>query len=215
MRSNFVIAPLLAFAGALGAFAQTTQKIAVIDMQSAMLGTRDGQKAVAELKARFTPREQELQKRQKELQDKQDQYRKTENNISDEAKNTLSREIDTLQRGLQRDSEDANQDLQQEQQRILGDLSQKMNQVLNKYAADKQISMIFDVSGQPNNILFATTSTDITRDIIALYDSANAVTPPAPPAKPTTSAPAPAAAPKPAAAQPAAAPKPPAATTPK
>ena len=38
--------------------------------------------------------------RQKELQDKQDQYRKTENNMSDEAKASLARDIDTLQRGL-------------------------------------------------------------------------------------------------------------------
>jgi len=210
VRSNLVIAPLLALAGAIGAFAQAQppQKLAVIDMQGALLGTKDGQKAVAELKAKFTPKEQELQKRQKELQDKQDQYRKTENNISDEAKATLARDIDTLQRKLTQDSQDANEDLQQEQQRILQDLSQKMNQVLNKYAGDKQITMIFDVSGQPSNILFATTSTDITRDIIALYDSAAPVTPPA---KPSTST-APAPAPKPAAPA-AAAPKPPAAAT--
>jgi outer membrane protein len=205
VRSNLVIAPLLAIAGALGAFAQT-QKIAVIDMQSALLNTKDGQKAVAELKAKFTPKEQELQKRQKELQDKQDQFRKTENNISDEAKATLARDIDTLQRGLQRDSDDANQDLQAEQQRVLQDLSQKMQQVMQKYAQDKQITMIFDVSGQPNNILWATTSTDITRDIVGLYDSAVAVTPTAPLVKPN---PAPAAAaPKPAAPPAAAAPRP-------
>jgi outer membrane protein len=193
VRRNIIIAPLLAIAGCMGAFAQT-QKIAVIDMQSALLGTKDGQKAVGELKAKFTPREQELQKRQQELQSKQDQFRKTENTISDEAKATLTRDIDSLQRGLQRDSDDANQDLQAEQQRILGDLSQKMNQVLSKYASDKQLTMIFDVSGQPNNILFASTSTDITREIIGLYDSAVAVTPPPPapkPAAPPAAAPAP------------------------
>jgi outer membrane protein len=208
-----MIAPLLAIACSMSAWAQT-QKLAVIDMQSALLGTKDGQKAVAELKARFTPKEQELQKRQQDLQSKQDQYRKTENTISDEAKASLQRDIDALQRTLQRDSDDANQDLQQEQQRILGELSQKMNQVLNKYASDKQITMIFDVSGQPNNILFASTTTDITRDIIGLYDAAAAVTPPASlapkPAAPAGAAPA---------APPAAAPKrpapPPAATTPK
>src|SRR5580704_17249854 len=103
-----MIAPLLAIACSLSAWAQTPQKLAVIDMQGALLGTKDGQKAVAELKAKFTPKEQELQKRQKELQDKQDQFRKTENNISDEAKSTLARDIDTLQRKLTQDSRDAN-----------------------------------------------------------------------------------------------------------
>ena len=37
---------------------------------------------------------------------------------------------------------------------------------------DKQLTMVFDVSGQPNNVLFASSTIDITRDIIALYDAA-------------------------------------------
>ena len=188
VRNRFLIAPLLAFACTLSAWAQT-QKIAVIDMQSALLGTKDGQKAAAELKAKFAPKELELQKKQQEMQAKTDQLRKTENTISDEAKLALQNEIAALQRNLQRDSQDAQQDLQEEQQRILGDLSQKMNQVMGKYAQEKQLTMIFDVSGQPNNVLFASSTIDITRDIIALYDSAAPVTPSAKPsAAPSSSA---------------------------
>lgn len=199
MRSKLIIAPLLALACSLSAWGQV-QKIGVIDMQSALLGTKDGQKAAAELKAKFTPKETELQKRQQDLQAKQEQFRKTENTISDEAKATLTRDIDLLTRNLQRDSEDANQDLQAEQQRILGDLSQKMNQVMGKYANDKQLTLILDVSGQPNNVLYASNTADITRDIIALYDAAAPVAPslaaPAPaagraPAPAVTRAPAP------------------------
>ncbi|HWE51652.1 MAG TPA: OmpH family outer membrane protein [Bryobacteraceae bacterium] len=210
MKNRFIVAPLLAFACTLSAWAQT-QKIAVIDMQSALLGTKDGQKAAAELKAKFAPKEQELTKKQQDLQGKSDQLRKTENTISEEAKAALQAEIATLQRNLQRDSQDANQDLQEEQQRILGDLSQKMNQVMGKYAQEKQLTMIFDVSGQPNNVLFASSTIDITRDIIALYDSSAPVTPPArtpaaaPPAKAPATAPAPAAPKKPATAPPPAA----------
>ena len=185
MRSKLIIAPLLALACSLSAWGQV-QKIGVIDMQSALLGTKDGQKAAAELKAKFTPKETELQKRQQDLQAKQEQFRKTENTISDEAKATLTRDIDSITRNLQRDSEDANQDLQAEQQRILGDLSQKMNQVMGKYANDKQLTLILDVSGQPNNVLYASNTADITRDIIGLYDAAA-------PLAPTLAAPAPAA----------------------
>lgn len=192
MRSKLIIAPLLALACSLSAWGQV-QKIGVIDMQSALLGTKDGQKAAAELKAKFTPKETELQKRQQDLQAKQEQFRKTENTISDEAKATQTRDIDLLTRNLQRDSEDANQDLQAEQQRILGDLSQKMNQVMGKYANDKQLTLILDVSGQPNNVLYASNTADITRDIIALYDAAAPVAPSlAAPAPAATRAPAPA-----------------------
>jgi outer membrane protein len=186
-------------------------KIAVIDMQSALLSTTDGQKAVAELKAKFAPKEQEFQKRQQELGAKQEQYRKTENTISEEAKATLARDIDTMTKALQRDTDDARQDVEQEQQKVLNELGQKMMQVLQKYAIEKQITMVMDVSGQPNNVLFASNQIEITRDIIAMYNAAapmTAVPSAKAPANPSSSA----TAPKAPAARPA---TPPAASAPK
>src|SRR5580704_4519845 len=151
------------------ASAQTAQKFGVINMQEALLSTKDGQKAVAELKAKFAPKEQEFQKRQQELAAKQEQYRKTENTISDEAKAALARDIDAMTKTLQRDTDDARQDVEQEQQKVLNELGQKMMQVLQKYAVEKQLTVIMDVSGQPNNILFASSAIEITRDIIGVY----------------------------------------------
>jgi outer membrane protein len=194
VRSKLTLATIVALACGV-ASAQTPPKFGVIDMQQALLSTKDGQKAVAELKAKFTPKEQEFQKRQGDLQSKQEQYRKTENTISDEAKATLARDIDVMTKNLQRDTDDARQDVDQEQQRVLNELGAKMMQVLQKYASDKQLTMIFDVSGQPNNVLYASSTIDITRDIIGLYDAAPPGAPATPLVKPpgsTTSAPAPA-----------------------
>lgn len=167
------------------ASAQTAApKFGVIDMQKALLSTKDGQKAVEELKAKFGPKEQEFQKRQSDLQAKQDEYRKKENTLSEDAKANLARDIDTMTKNLQRDTDDARQDVDQEQQRVLNELGQKMMQVLTKYSADKGLTMVFDVSGQPNNVLFASSTIDITADIIKMYDAAAPVTPSAPPAAP-------------------------------
>lgn len=188
------IATVLALGcGAAWGQAAAPQKFAVIDMQSALISTRDGQKAVAELKAKFSPKEQEFQKRQADLAAKQEQYRKTENTISEEAKATLARDIDAMTKNLQRDTDDARQDVDQEQQRVLNVLGQKMMQVLQKYASEKGLTMVFDVSGQPNNVLFASNTIDITREIISLYDSAGPASAPAARAPATTtSTPAPA-----------------------
>ena len=195
--STAVLALAGGFVSITTASAQTAPKFGVIDMQKALLTTKDGQKAVEELRAKFAPKEQEFQKRQAELQAKQDQYRKTENTISDEAKATLARDIDMMTKNLQRDTDDARQDVDQEQQRVLNDLGQKMMQVLTKYSADKGLTMVFDLSGQPNNVLFASSSIDITNDIIKMYDAAAPVTPSAAPApKPATTSSAPAPAPR-------------------
>lgn len=192
MKISFLIAPVLVIASSVCVWAQAApaapaapagpQKIAVIDMQSALISTKDGQKAVADLKAKYSPKDQDLQKRQQQLQAKQEEYRKTQNTINEEAKAKLERDIDALNRGLQRDVDDAKQDMDQDQQRLLQDLGGKMMQVLTKYATDNHLTMVFDVSGQPNNLLFASNTIDITRDIIGLYDKSAAVTPAAPPA---------------------------------
>jgi outer membrane protein len=201
------IPALVALCGATAWGQQPPLKIAVIDMQSALLGTKDGQKAVAEFKAKFAPKEQEFQKRQAELAAKQEQFRKTENTISDEAKANLQRDIDKITKDLQRDTQDAQQDAQEEQQRMLNELGGKVMQVINKYASDNKVTMVFDVTqgAQANNLLFASTSIDITRDIIALYDQLSSASPAA-----KTSAPAPAAPAAPAAARRPAAPAAPA-----
>jgi outer membrane protein len=193
--------------GSGAAFAQA-QKFGVINMQEALAGTKDGQKAINDLKAKFTPKEQELQKRQAELQSKQDEYRKGENTMSDDKKAALAREIDSLTKNLQRDSDDTRQDVDQEQQAMINVLGSKMMQIIQKYSTDKGYTMIFDVSGQPNPILFASNAIDITRDIVALYDTAAPMTTVTPPVKPLPSSR------PPAASAPAPAPKRPAATTP-
>ncbi len=168
MNRRILIAPALALMVAASALAQ--QKLAVIDMQSALIQTNDGKKAVGELQTKYGPKDADFQKRQSDLQAKQAQYQKTMNTMSDAAKAAAERDIETMQRNLQRDSDDTRQDMDQDQQRVLNDLGGRMMQVVQKYAADNQISMVFDVSQQPNNLLFASTGMDITRDIIALYD---------------------------------------------
>jgi outer membrane protein len=174
----------------------TNQKIGVIDMQSALTATKDGQKAAADLRAKYAPKQQEFQQRQAQLQQKQDQFRRTENTISEDAKTKLAADIDALQRNLQRDTKDAEQDMNQDQQHIVQELSGKMMKAVSKYAQDHQYQLVFDVAGQPENIHFASNTIDITRDVIALYDQENPATAASSSAAPRSSRPtAPAAAP--------------------
>ncbi len=166
-------------------------------MQEALVNTKDGQKAIADLRAKFGPRDADMQKRQQELQTKTDQYRKTQATLSDEAKAKIERDIDAMTKSLQRDNDDAKQDMDADQQKMINELGSKIIQVVTRYAADNQYTMIFDDSGQPSNIMFASNAIDITRDVIALYDKSAPSTPPSAP--PATTKPAPPTATKPAA----------------
>lgn len=172
--------------------AANAQKIAVIDMQGALLATKDGQAAAAELKSKFGPKEEEFNKRQQQVAAKQEQYRKAANTMSEEAKAAADRDIQNQTRILQRDADDAKTDFQAEENRLLGGIMQKMQAVINKYATDNKLSMIVDMSTQPNNLLFADQASNITAQVIAAYDAAAGAAP-APAAaapKPAPSAPA-------------------------
>ena len=209
MKTLLRIAPAVIVLSSVCAWAQTgsqpkpdtsvsapPQKIAVINMQEALITTGDGKKAIADLRGKYGPRDQEFQKRGQDLQNLQEQYRKTQATLSDDARAKMERDIDSRTKALQRDSDDAKQDMEADNQRVLQDLGAKVMQVVSRFAADNQYTLVFDVSGQPNNILFASNAVDITRDVIAMYDKAAPVTPTAPPAaKPSTTTSAPAKAP--------------------
>ena len=188
MKTVLKFAPALMMVAALTVSAQT-MKIATINMQQALAETNDGKKAIADLRSKFGPRDQDFQKRGQDLQAKQDQYRKTQATLSEEQKSKMEADIAVMQRNLQRDSDDAQADMQQEEQKMVQELGGKIMAVVNKYATDNQYTMVFDVSGQPNNIMFASSAVDITRDIIALYDKAAPTTPTAPPPTTRTAAP--------------------------
>ena len=173
-------------------------KVGIIHIQNAIISTKDGQKAAADLTTRFAPKKGDLEKKQSTIAQLQDQLRKGSNTMSEEAKQKLMREIDQNTKSLNRESEDAQAELDQEQNKIMQELGQRIVAVMEKYAKDNGYTLILDVSSQQTPVMYAASGTDITQDVIALYDKN------APPAASSV---------KPAATQPAAAK--PAATPPK
>lgn len=186
--------PAMLAGAALSLPAQAPNKIAIIHLQNAIIGTKDGQKAAKELEAKFMPKRQEIEKRQAEIQALQQQLRASSNTASEEQKNKLMRDIDAKQKSLQRDGEDASAELDQEQQKLFQEIGGKVMAVIDKYASDNGFAVVIDVSAQSSPVLYASTSVDITRQVVETYDKN------APTAAPATAAPKPAA-PKPAGAK--------------
>jgi len=195
--------PVLALAVTLTAQAQQG-KFAIINIQGAIISTKDGQKAAAELNAKTQPKKKELEQKQSDINALQDQLNKGQNTLSDSAKNDLYKNIESKKKSLQREMEDAQADLEADQQKLLQQLGQKILAVIERYSRDNGYTMVMDVGNQNTPVIYASPSIDITKEIIELYDKSTAAAGSAPAATPTTSAPKPpAAAPKPAAPKPA------------
>lgn len=169
MRRQLLILPALAL-GAMAAFAQTPTKVGVINIQAALVGTKDGQKAAQELETKRAPKTKDLEKKQGDIRSLQDSLNRGGNAMAETAKAELVRNIDTKTKSFNRELEDAQAEWDQEQQKVLQDLGQKMMVVIDKYAKDNAFSLILDVSNPQTPVLYASNTIDVTKDIIDLYD---------------------------------------------
>jgi outer membrane protein len=198
LTTNYFLYPALALCAVTLAHAQTgaaapnpggpvPNKVGIIHIQNAIISTKDGQKAANELQTKFAPKKSELEKKQSTIAQLQDQLRKGSNTMSEDAKQKLVREIDQNTKSLNRETEDAQAELDQEQNKIYAELGQRIVAVLERYGKENGYAVILDVSSPQTPVMYAANGTDITQDIIALYDknspaaasAAPAVAPPA------------------------------------
>jgi outer membrane protein len=194
VKHRIIALPLLALFAASFAGAQTPTKVGVIQIQTALVSTKDGQKAVAELEGRMAPKQKEMERKRSEIQELQDKLSKGGNAMAQGAKDDLARSIDQKTKSYNRDMEDARAELEQEQRKLLEELSGKMQVVIDKFALANGYAILLDVSNQATNVLYVATGVDITKDVIEMYDKTTASAPTsAKPAAPATKPAAPAA----------------------
>ena len=142
LKKNFVVFPRLVLGLAAMAHAQAAAptKVAIINVQKAILQTKDGQKAAGELQAKFTAQAARAREEAgRHCRRLQDQMRKGSATMSEDAKAKLMRDIDANQKSLQRDTEDFEADVQQEEGKIMQELGQKMMDVIIKYATAERL----------------------------------------------------------------------------
>jgi outer membrane protein len=148
-------------------------KIAIIRLEQAVMATKEGLAAGAVLKAKYAPKQAELEKRQADIQTLKEQLQKGGATMSADTKDKLQRDIDAKVKALQRDAQDANDDSQQEMGKVFNDLGGKMLQVIEPYAYQNGYAVVLDVSSQQTPVIWAAPATNITADIIKLYDQAH------------------------------------------
>jgi outer membrane protein len=150
--------------------AQTPTKVGIINVQSAILATKDGEKARDALRVRFEPRAKDLEGRMAEMNRLRDQFSKGSNTMSAEAREKLSRDIEDKQKKYQWDSEDMQNELQQEQQKVFNDVGQRLVSAIDEFAKANGFVVVLDVSGQQSPVIWAANGSDVTTQVVELYD---------------------------------------------
>jgi len=147
-------------------------KIGVINVRQAIVTTGEGKQASADLQAQFTPRQNELENMNKQINDLRNRLNAGANTLSDEEKVRLTQQGQKLTQQLDRKNNELNEDVQAAQADVVDRIGRKMMDVLDRYARENGLVAVFDSSAQNSPILFASTNIDITQEIIKLYDQA-------------------------------------------
>jgi len=162
----FVLAPLAPFANV----ASAQIKIAVVNVQKAMLDSDELKKVSADVEAKYKPKQDELLKLQQDLQSIQQQLQS--NKLTPQAQQDLQLQGQRKQRDAQRLSDDLQQEFDRDRQDILGKAASKMTEVVKKLAEEKGFDIVIDVSQS----LYFKPALDVTADALAAYNKAYPVT---------------------------------------
>jgi len=152
-------------------FASAQTKVGVIKLQEGLLATAELKKAQAELQAKFKPRQDQLEKLQRDLEGIQAKLNNQAEvvKLSQAGVQDLQTQGTRKQREAQRIQEDLEADFNRDRQDILSRAGQRMSDIVKKIAEEKGLDVVVDIS----NTVYFKPALDITADIVAAYDKAH------------------------------------------
>lgn len=146
-------------------------KVAVVDIQQAIIGTAEGKQALQDLQKKYQPRETEINQRQDDVQNLQQQLQKQMTTLSADEQRRMQHDLQEKQTVLQRLEQDAQSSFQYDRDTVMRDLGQKMVKVIDQYASTHGYALVIDGSQVP--VYYAAKGVDITPEIVKLYDSSH------------------------------------------
>jgi outer membrane protein len=170
LKSGLLCMGAIALAGAASAPAALAQaKVAIVNLQRAVLESDETKKAAAELEAKYKPRQQAAQKIEQELQGIQQQLQTGQGKLTQQAEADLTATGQRRQRELQRVADDLQADVERDRNDILQKSSAKMQGVIKKLAEEKGLDVVVDTQVT----IYFKAALEITTEAIAAYNKAN------------------------------------------
>jgi outer membrane protein len=143
-------------------------KVAVVNLQRAVFDSAEIKKADAEMQAKFKPRQDEIDRLDKEIADLAKQLQGSNGKLSAQQEADLNATGQNKQRRLKYLQDDLQTDAQTYRNEVLSKSSQKMTDVVKKLAEEKGVDLVVDTS----TTLYFKPALDLTNDAIAAYDKA-------------------------------------------
>jgi Skp family chaperone for outer membrane proteins len=177
-------------------------KVAVIAFEQVVVGTNEGQRALADVQKKYEPKKTQIDTLAKEVDSLKQQLQALPATTPDAERAKRERDIDAKDKQLQLDGNEATEAYQGDLQEAYGKVAQKVGATAVKYTQDNGFTLLLNVGGQQqaSPMLWWSPVTDISQAVLNAYNTASGVAAPAPsapaPARRTPPPAAPSAAPK-------------------
>ena len=145
-------------------------------MRQAVVSTAEGKKASAQIEAEYLARRNELEALGKQIANIKQRLYPGANVMKQEEQDRLAREGERLAQKYQRKQNEFQEDLSAAQTDAASAISSKLMRLLSDYAPKNGFSAVLDYSVPNSPVLYA--ATDITDDIVRLYDQTYLATSP-------------------------------------
>ena len=151
-------------------------KVAVINLQKAVLESAEIKVASAAMEARYKPRVTQIETLTNEIAAISQNLQTNAGKLTQQAESELNSQGTRKQRDVQRLRDDLQADVNRDREEILQKAALKMTDVLKKLAEEKGYDIVVDAPYAP----YFKASLDITPDLIAAFDKAYPAAAPAP-----------------------------------
>ena len=172
LRPLMVLIALFVF----GHVAAAQSKVAVINLQKAVLESAEIKAASAAMEARFKPRVTQIEQLDKEIAAISQNLQTNAGKLTAQAEADLNAQGTRKQRDVQRLRDDLQADVDRDRNEILQKSANKMTDVLKKLAEEKGYDIVVDAPYAP----YFKAALEITNDLIAAFDKAYPAAAPAP-----------------------------------
>ena len=145
---------------------QAQSKVAIINLQKALLDTAEMKKAQAEMEARYKPRQDSIDKLQREIAELQRNLQTNAGKLQPAAEQEMMSRGQRAQIELKRQTEDLQADVERDRNDILQRGGQRIQEVIKKVAEAQSVDIVVD-SG---NTLYFKPALDLTPAVTTEYD---------------------------------------------
>ena len=151
-------------------------RVAVIAFQAAVTETNEFKRDFADLEKKYDPKRRELKTLNDQIDALKKQLQTQGDSLSDAARESRTRDINEKEKQLQRETEDDTNDYQQDMQQTFNGVAGKVGDLMIEYAKKNGYTLVLDGGDQQTQlVLYAQTSTDITKAIIGAYNQKSGV----------------------------------------